>query len=163
MENNFSNGIEELINTLYTSIQDAWGFPLNADKCVIERERTLDILDEIRANLPADLKTAQDIVERRNDLLASGKREAEIIKKQAEEYARQLVNESDIVVAARRKANDIIAMAENRANELKKLSTNYCDDAMKSTEDSITTVLEDIRKARQQFRSLNAKRPDTQE
>ena len=86
-----------------------------------------------------------------------------IIKKQAEEYARQLVNESDIVVAARRKANDIIAMAENRANELKKLSTNYCDDAMKSTEDSITTVLEDIRKARQQFRSLNAKRPDTQE
>lgn len=165
MENNFSNGLEELINTLYNMVQEAWAVPLSADKCLVERERVLDILDEMKANLPGDLKTAQEIVERRNELLASGKREAEAIKKQAEEYARQLVKDDEIVVAARKKANDLISVAEMRSKELKKVANDYCDEMLKKSEDSLITVLDEIRKSRQQFRAIGASRrmPEEQE
>ena len=163
MENNLSNGMEEIISTLYNYIQDSWEVPMSGGKCWIEKERTLDMLDELRANIPNDIKAAQEIVERRNEILSSGKREAEIVRKQAEEYARQLVNESDIVVASRKKANEIISMAENRSNELKKVASIYCEDAMKNTEESLVSVLENIRKARQQFRSLSTRHNEEQE
>ena len=83
------NAIDELVSTLYEMVQDAGGIPLMSDRCVIEREKALDILDEIRANIPSDLKMAREIVEKRNEFITAGKREAEAIRKQAEELARQ--------------------------------------------------------------------------
>ena len=43
-----ANGIEETITTLYEMVQDAWSLPLGAEKCVVERDKVLDLLDEIR-------------------------------------------------------------------------------------------------------------------
>jgi len=73
--------LEELINSMYDMVQDAKNMPLSSDKCVLERDRLLDMLDELRAQLPADIKMAQDIVEKRNELIAAGKREAETLRK----------------------------------------------------------------------------------
>ena len=67
--------IDELINTLYEMVEDAWAMPLGNDRCVLEREKVLDILDEVRANLPSDLKMAREIVEKRNDIIAAGIKE----------------------------------------------------------------------------------------
>ena len=41
--------IEDLITVLYDTIQDAKSVPLSADKCILERDRILDMLDEIIA------------------------------------------------------------------------------------------------------------------
>ena len=41
-----ANGIEETITTLYEMVQDAWSLPLGAEKCVVERDKVLDLLDE---------------------------------------------------------------------------------------------------------------------
>ena len=105
------NAIDELVSTLYEMVQDAGGIPLMSDRCVIEREKALDILDEIRANIPSDLKMAREIVEKRNEFITAGKREAEAIRKQAEELARQKVNENDIMNEARRRSAEIIRTA----------------------------------------------------
>ena len=149
-----ANTLEELVNSLYDMVQDAWAVPLGADKCVIEREKALDILDEIRETMPQDLKMARDIVERRHDVLSAGKREADAIKKQAEEYARTLVNENEIVAEARKKANEMIVAAETRARELKKAANEYCEDTMKRTEEVVAQALDEVRKSRQQFRQI---------
>ena len=50
--------IEELITALYDLIQDAKALPLGADKCIIERDRALDMLDEISALMPCLLYTS---------------------------------------------------------------------------------------------------------
>lgn len=147
-----AGALEDLVNSLYEMIQDAWALPLGGDKCVIERERVLDILDEIRATMPSDLKVARDIVERRNEVIAAGKREADAIKKQAEEYARQLINENEITLEARKRANDMVANAEQKSRELKKVANEYCEDTLKRTEEAVSQALEEVRKSRQQFR-----------
>ena len=51
--------IEEMINSLYDYIQDAKALPLGADKCILERDKALDMLDEIIASLPAELKQSR--------------------------------------------------------------------------------------------------------
>nr|WP_243024026.1 ATPase [Butyricicoccus sp. AF10-3] len=106
--------LEELINRMYDMVQDAKGIPLAGEKCIVERDHMLDMLDELREALPNDLQQAQEIVAKRSEMLASGKREAEAIRRQAEEDARQMVSETEIVVAARRKARKYRAMPRFR-------------------------------------------------
>ena len=68
------NGIEELITKLYDMVQDARSLPLGADKCIVERDKVLDMLDEISNQLPGELKQAKTIVDSRNELIAKAKR-----------------------------------------------------------------------------------------
>ncbi len=143
--------IDELINTLYEMIEDAWSMPLGADRCVLEREKVLDVLDEIRANLPGDLKMAREIVSKRNEILESGKKEAENMRKQAEEFARQRVSEHEVTQEARKKASEMIASAEQRAREVMRVAGEYCDDAMKRTEDALGQTLSEVKQSRAQF------------
>ena len=143
--------IDELINALYEMVEDAWTMPLGADRCVLEREKVLDVLDEIRANLPSDLKMAREIVSKRNDILESGKKEAENMRKQAEEFARQRVNEHEVTQEARKKAAEMIASAEQRAREIMRVAGEYCDDAMKRTEDALGQTLAEVQQSRMQF------------
>ena len=114
--------LDELINRMYDMVQDAKGIPLAGEKCILERDQMLDLLDELRSTLPNDLQAAQDIVAKRNDLLASGKREAEAIRRKAEEDARQMVSETEIVVAARKKAKEVQGNAEIQARELRRVA-----------------------------------------
>lgn len=65
--------------------------PLAADKCILERDRVLDMLDEVIAQMPGELKQARTIVESRNDLINQARREAEGILRQAQDQAAQLV------------------------------------------------------------------------
>ena len=143
-----AGGIDELIDVLYGMVEEAWSMPLGRDKCLIERERVLDILDELRVNLPGEIKAARDVVEKRNELLAEGKREAESIRRQAEEKAAQLLNNNEIVAQARQKSTEILNNAE-----LKLAASNYCDEILKQTEDTVTATLSELRQIRQQFKA----------
>lgn len=148
--------VEELVNSLYEMVQDAGAVPFT-DKCMLERDRVLDMLDELRVSLPADLKMAQDIVEKRNELIAAGKREADALKKQAEEAARTMVSETEVVKAARAKAKELLVNAEAQSRELQKAANDYCEDTLKRTEESVALGLEEVRKARARFRALASK------
>ena len=89
-------GIEEVISTLYEMVQDARGLPLGVDKCIVERDKVLDLLDEISNQLPGELKQARTIVESRSEVINNAKREAENILKQAQAQAREMVSEDEI-------------------------------------------------------------------
>ena len=77
-----AGSVEELLDLLYTEIEEAKNAPLNNDRCVIERDRVLDMIDDVKAELPVEIKRAKDLVANRNDYIASAKREAEAIRRQ---------------------------------------------------------------------------------
>ena len=66
-------------------VTEAWGLPLGAEKCVIERDKVLDIIDEIKAQFPQELAEAKRLVSARDEFISSAKREAEAMRKSAEE------------------------------------------------------------------------------
>ena len=146
--------IEDIISTLYDMVQDARALPLGADKCILERDKILDMLDEIIAQLPVELKQARTIVESRNELIGQARREAETLIRQAQEKAEKLVEEEAIYQEAKRQCQEMILNTQTRMAELRKVSTDYMDDALRRTEEAISMSLEDVRDTRIKFKAL---------
>lgn len=146
--------IEDIISALYDMVQDARGVPLAADKCIVERDKVLDMLDEIIAQLPAELKQARTIVESRNELIGQARREAESVIRQAQEKANQLVAEETIYQEAKRQCQEMVMQTQTRMAELRKASNDYMDDALRRTEEAIAMSLEDVRDTRTKFKAL---------
>lgn len=146
--------LENLINQLYEVVKDGWAVPLSQEKVVIDRDRALDLIEELRSNLPSDIRMAAQIVEKRDDMLEAGKREADVLRQQAEEAARRMVAETQIVAEARKKAKEILGNAEIQARELRRVANEYCEDTLKRTEESMALSLDEIKKARQRFKAV---------
>ena len=148
------HGIEELIGTLYEMVQDAKGVPFSSDRCALERERVLDLLDEISNRLPGELKQAKTIVESRSELITSAKREAEGILKQAQAQARQLVSQEAVYAEAKSQANEMVRAPQDKIKELKQVTNDYVDDSLRRTEEAVAESLAEIRESRSKFRAL---------
>ena len=146
--------IEDIISALYDMVQDARALPLGADKCILERDTVLDMLDEIIAQLPVELKQARTIVESRNELIGQARREAESIIRQAQEKANEMVAEEAIYQEAKRQCQELVIQTQNRMSELRKASNDYMDDALRRTEEAIAMSLEDVRDTRTKFKAL---------
>ena len=146
--------IEDLITVLYDTIQDAKSVPLSADKCILERDKILDMLDEIIAQLPAELKQSRTIVESRNELIGQARRESESIIRQAQEKANQLITQEAIYHEAQRQSQELLLQTQVRMAELRKVSNEYMDDALLRTEEAIAQSLAEVRDTRTKFKTL---------
>ncbi len=146
--------IEDIISALYTLVEDARALPLGADKCILERDKVLDMLDEIIAQMPAELKQSRAIVESRNELIGQARREAEGIVREAQQKAEELVSEQAIYLEAKRQCQEMVEAAQGRIEQLKKASNAYMDDALRATEETIAQSLADVRETRARFRAL---------
>ena len=151
--------IEQIITALYDMIQDARALPLGADKCILERDKVLDMLDEIIAALPSELKQSRTIVESRNELIGQARREAENIIKEAQAKAEELVAREAIYVEAKRQCQEMYISTQERINELKKVSNAYMDDALRRTEEAISQSLSEVQQTRAKFRALTETKP----
>ena len=145
---------EDIIGALYDMVQDARSMPLAADKCILERDRVLDMLDEIIAQLPHELKQARTIVESRNELISQARREAETVIRQAQEQAKELVTKEAIYKEAVKRSEELVGQTQNRIEMLKKAANQYMDDALKTTEEVIAKSLEEVRDTRSKFRAV---------
>ena len=146
--------IEDIISALYDLVQDARALPLGADKCIVERDKVLDMLDEIIAQLPVELKQARTIVESRNELIGQARREAEALIRQAQEKAEKMVEDEAIYQEAKRQCQEMVLQTKTRMAELRKVSNDYMDDALRRTEEAIAISLEDVRDTRTKFKAL---------
>ena len=145
---------EDIIGALYDMVQDARSMPLAADKCILERDKVLDMLDEIIAQLPSELKQSRTIVESRNELITQARREAEGIIHQAQEQAKELVTKEAIYVEAKKRAEELVGQTQARIDALKKASNEYMDDALRRTEEVIAQSLNNVRDTRVKFRAV---------
>ena len=149
-----ASGVEELVDLLFEMIDEAKSVPLSSDKCMIERDRALDLLDDIRAQFPVELKEARKLLEKRNEYIENTMREAENIRKQAEEEARRIVAENELVNQARQKSSEMIRVADERSRELRRAANEYCEDALQRTEEAVAEALEEIQQSRSRFRAV---------
>lgn len=146
--------IEDIIGALYDLIQDARAMPLAADKCIVERDRVLDMLDEIIAQLPSELKQSRTIVESRNELISQARREAETILRQAQEQAKQMLTKEAIYTEAKRRSEELAEATQNRVIQIRKAGNEYMDDALRRTEETMAKALEEVRETRMRFRTV---------
>ena len=149
MENN--NDIIELLDILYGMVNEAWGVPLGNDKCIIEREKAIDIINDIKAALPSSISESKRLVAARDEFIGNAKREAEALRKSAEEQAALLVDKQEIVKSAREKSFQMLTEAETKSSELKRIASAYVDDIMRRAEESLNTALSTVRQTQNAF------------
>ena len=149
----------EIIDMLYTMIAEAWGVPLGNDKCIVERDKALGLLDDLKAVLPLELSEARRLVNARNEFVSSAKQEADTMLRSAEEEANKMVDSQSVYLAAQKKAEETLRTAEEKSREVRRAASAYLDDALRQTEDTIASALETVRNARSQFKAVSAVEP----
>ena len=153
-----NNDIIELLDVLYGMVTEAWSVPLGNDKCIIEREKAVEIINEIKANLPTAIAEAQRLVSARDEFIGNAKREAEALRKNAEEQAHAMIEEQEVVRVARARSSEMIAAAETKSRELRRVASEYVDQMMSEAETSITAALNAIRGSHEAFASAGARK-----
>lgn len=144
--------VEELLDMLFDMIDEARNAPLSSERCIIERDKALDLVEDIKAQLPVELAEARKVLNNRNELVASAKREAEELRRRAETEARRLVGDTEVVAVARQKATEMMAQAEQKAKEVRSAANQYCDDVMRRAEEALGEAHTEMRRVQAKFR-----------
>ena len=126
--------IDELLDVMDETLEEAVNLPFTGGKRMVEVEKVRDIIDDIRLNMPAEIRQAKAIVQDRADIVESAKKEAEAIVKRAEDRARAMVAQEAIVKAAQQKATEILTSAQSQSREMRTAVTNYCENMLRHTE-----------------------------
>lgn len=132
--------VMEIIDDLYSMVSEAWGVPLGNEKCIVDRDKILSLLDEMKDKLPSELAEARRLVETRNNFITNAKHEAEGIRHQAEERARQLVSEQEIVRVAEARSHEMMATTEQQVRSLRQAASEFCANALANTENAIAAA-----------------------
>lgn len=144
--------VEELLEQIDDMLDKAWSLPLS-NKRVVDAEQLRNIIDDIRGNMPSEVRQAKAIVADRGDIVETAKREAEGIIRNAEERARRLVSQEEVVKQAQQKANEILTQSQMKSREMRKGASDFSEDLLRRTEEAIAQRLAEVRQARQLLRN----------
>ncbi len=124
------------------------GIKIPGKKTVVDIEKLRAVVDDIRLNIPSEIKQARGIVSDRTEIITTAKREADGIIRSAEDRAKAMVAEQEIVKLAQEKAAEIISNAQTKSREMRKAAQDFVDDLMKRADEGLTSNLAEIRKTR---------------
>ena len=151
-----ANDINRLIDMIYEHIEEARGSVLQRDKSLVDREALLDLLDDLRAQLPVEIKRAQELLAAREKFVEEAKRDVDRMMRQAELEAKTKISESEVMYAAREKARQIVTRAEERSRQLYQVANSYAEDALARTEEAVQAALDEVKQSRVRFRTTSA-------
>ena len=149
--------VNELLDTIEDALEESAFVPLSGGKRIVDVEQIRDYLDEVRAALPGELRQAQQIVNDRAQIVDSANAQAQAIVKKAEERARILVSDAEIVKAAQQRASEITSAAQTEARTLRQTVTDYCENMLRTTEDTMVENAAQVKNIRNSLRQ-NAKK-----
>ena len=149
--------VNELLDTIEDALEESASVPLSGGKHLVDVEQIRDYLDEVRAALPGELRQAQQIVNDRAQIVDSAQAQAQAIVKKAEERARILVSDAEIVKAAKQRASEITSAAQTEARTLRQTVTDYCENMLRTTEDTMVENAAQVKNIRASLRQ-NAKK-----
>ena len=148
--------INDTLDSLDELLEKAWSLPLSGGRCVVDADRVLALIDELRNNMPEEIKQARIIVEDRLSIINNAKKESEQIIRRAEEKARGLVKQEAVLKQAQAQANEVLINASTRAKERRQAANDYADSVLKDAEEVVAASLSDIKGTRQRLRQKKA-------
>ena len=96
---------------------------------IVDEDRMLDIIDQMRVSIPEEIKKAQQILVQRDRILAQAQEEANRTLALAREKSDQLVERDGISQAAQARAEQIVAQARVEAEATRRDADSYVLDS----------------------------------
>src|SRR3954447_5717580 len=122
-----------LIDELADAVRNAKRFG-RAGEVRVDKGRTYDIVERMRATVPGAVNQARWVVGEREELVVEAKLEAERILKETREHQARLITESAVMRSAEREAEMIVAGAHAREREIRLGAESYTDDIVHALE-----------------------------
>jgi cell division septum initiation protein DivIVA len=139
-----------LIDKLDDLVHNAKQVPLT-DQVRVDKEEIYDLLDQMRATIPEEIKQARWIVKERQEMLAEAKREAERILKEGRERQERLISDEEIVKAAERAAEDIVEDARAHEREIRLGAEDYADEILDTLETNLSKFIAAVQRGRERL------------
>lgn len=152
MSNNQAT-IEDLIDEMYDVLEKGWRLPMSSGKLLVDGEEIRQILEDIKEEIPAEVRQAKAIVADRQKIIAEANHEAETIIRVAEERQKALVNQDEVVRLAQAKANDLLMQAQAKFKDMRQASNEYIEDLMRQADEAVSETLAELRKTRQNIKT----------
>ncbi len=139
--------ILEIIDKLEEKIDKAMNIPF-INRSLMDKEDLLADIEDIRLQLPEELKQARWMKEERKKIISEAQQEAESIIKAAEEKTIQMVQEHEITKKAYERATNMIDSAKANAQETRNQTVEYCDEMLYSMQQKFESLAETLKESR---------------
>jgi F0F1-type ATP synthase membrane subunit b/b' len=112
---------------------------------IVDEDRMLDIIDQMRVAIPDEVKKAQQFLAQRDRILAQAQEEANRTLAIAREKSEQLVERDAIVQAAQARADQIISQAHGEIENTNQEADNYVIETLTKLEMELDRYLNQVR------------------
>lgn len=143
--------IDEILEEMDELLDKASSMPFVAHKKVIDGERMRELINDVRLNMPHELKEAKKIEFDCQRILNEAKLNAEGIIRKAEERASQIVSREAIMTEAKRKAVDMLTKAQAAAKNLQQNAAVSVAKMLNDTESHYARNLQNIKMVKQKL------------
>lgn len=142
-----------LIDQIEDIIESGTGVPFSS-KVLVDAEEILSLIQDIRVNLPDEIKQAQCIKEERKKILIEAQKEAEAIAKEAEDYIKKMVDENEITKNAYLQAEEILKRAQENAREIRLGTNEYADSILYKLQKQLSELQNTIENNRKELKGI---------
>jgi hypothetical protein len=136
--------ILHLIDRLEELFNDSRAIPLTHN-VVVDEDRMLDLIDQMRVAIPEEVKKAQQILAQRDRILAQAQEEANRTLALARDKSEQLVERDSIAQAAHSRADQILAQGRVDAEAARREADDYVIDTLAKLETQLERYLNQVR------------------
>jgi cell division septum initiation protein DivIVA len=136
--------IQHLVDRLEDLIDEGRHVPFSKFT-MIDEERALEIIDQMRISIPEEIEKAARVLAQRDRILAQANEEAARLVQLARERGDQMVDREAMVQAAQSRAANIIEAARQEAEGITEDADGYVMDTLSSLEQQLTKILNIVR------------------
>jgi vacuolar-type H+-ATPase subunit H len=112
---------------------------------IVDEDRMLDLIDQMRVAVPEEIKKAQQIITQRDRILAQAKEEANRTIALAREKAEKQLEDNEIIESAKNRADEIVEQAHNDALDAQREADKYIMETLTSLELHLDRLLAQVR------------------
>lgn len=112
---------------------------------MVNEEKMLDLIDQMRLSVPEEIKSAQQILNQKERVIAQAHEEANRTLALAREKSTELIEKDKIVEAAKIRAADIKRQVQEDCKVIKEEADEYALETLKKLENEIQQILNQVR------------------
>ncbi len=139
--------VEELEDLIETSSQ----IPLTG-KVMLDRDEVLEIVNEMRNEIPTEVREAQRISTDRDTIIQSAKTEADNIIAGARSHAEEIISQDELVLQANKRADEILKTANEESTKIREGARDYADELLENTQVNLSDIIKLLNENRQELR-----------
>ena len=141
------------IDEIISLVETARNVPMSRN-CMLDRGEMVGLLEQLRSEIPGELRRAGALLDERDKILDAGQREADRMIAEAEAEHHRLVSHNELVVSADRESTRMVNEARAEAQRLRDEVDEYVDTTLANFEQFLTRSLASIERGRDKMHAL---------